>query len=322
MDKDSIDFINALKDNDIDLMKKVPKADVHNHAGLGGNFDKWTKKEKLNIKKDNTTFTDFSDFQDLVDKIYSYPYSKPTNIQQRERFLSLYLATYDFALEDGVTYIEPGYDSYVLGLYDMDIEKMILQLSEQTEQYSDKISISPDVGIIRVFDKKEIEKTTYPCIESGFFKSLDIFADERIGPPEDFKDIFKAAKNAGMKLKAHAGELLDAEYVRRSVEVLDLDEVQHGIAAAKSPEVMKFLVDRGTRLNICPSSNIQLCQVDSYKTHPVRILIDNGVKVTINSDDAIIFGQSVSDEFFSLYKTGLYSAEELNEVRLNGFPKN
>jgi len=48
--------------------------------------------------------------------------------------------------------------------------------------------------------------------------------------------------------------------------------------------------------------------------------MDHGVKVTVNTDDAIIFGRRSSDEFFSLYETGLYSAEELNRVRLNGFP--
>ncbi len=167
---------------------------------------------------------------------------------------------------------------------------------------------------------EDIERTIYPCIESGFFKSLDIFADERMGPPEDFVSIYKAAKKAGMKLKAHAGELLDADFVRRSVEVLELDEVQHGISAAGSKEVMRFLEERKTRLNICPSSNIQLCQTKSYKTHPIRILLDNGIKVTVNTDDAIIFGKKSSDEFFSLFETGLYSARELNTVRLNGFP--
>ena len=156
----------------------------------------------------------------------------------------------------------------------------------------------------------------------GFFTALDIFADERFGPPENYTEIYSAAKKAGMKLKAHAGELLNADFVRRSVEVLELDEIQHGIAASSSPEVMRFLADNNIRLNICPSSNIQLCQVASFKKHPMRILLDNGVNISLNTDDAIIFGQTSSDEFFNMYNTGLYSAEELDEVRLNGFPKN
>ncbi len=315
----SRNFIKALETDDCSLMKTVPRADVHNHAALGGDFFSWIKKENLDLKDNKHYFPDFTDFQNLVDTIFTYPFKNPTKAQRLDRFFSLYSETYELAISDGVTYIEPGYDAVILDLFDKDIELMIKRIGDQIDLYKDKITIAPDIGIIRIFDRKDIERTIYPCIESGFFKAIDLFADERIGPPEDFAEIYKAAKKAGMKLKAHAGELLDADFVRRSVEVLDLDEVQHGISAISSKDVMRFLAERGTRLNICPSSNIQLCQVKSFKTHPLRILLDNGIKTTINTDDAIIFGQKSSEEFFSLYKTGLYSAEELNQIRLNGF---
>lgn len=319
MTEDSINFIKALETGDRSLMTTVPRADVHNHAGLGGDFKSWVKKEKLDIEDNAHNFPDFTDFQRFVDKIYSYPYEKPTNEQNRNRILSLYEATYDLAVADGVTYIEPGIDALIIDYFDGDIEWMTAALKKQIDKYSGKLTVKPDVGMIRVFPMEEIERTIYPCIESGFFTALDVFADERHGPPEDFIDIYKAAKKAGMKLKAHAGELLDADFVRRSVEVLELDEIQHGIAAVTSASVMRFLADNRIRLNICPSSNIQLCQVESFKTHPMRILMDNDVKVCINTDDAIIFGQKSSDEFFNMYETGLYTAKELDEVRLNGF---
>ncbi len=320
MIEDSKNFITALESGDHELMMMVPRADVHNHAGLGGDFASWIKKEGLDIEDNAHHFPDFTDFQKFVDKIYSYPYENPTNEQNRARVLSLYEATYELAIADGVTYIEPGIDALILDYFDENIEPMIEALQKQIDAFKGKLTIKPDVGMIRVFPMNEIERTIYPCIESGFFTALDVFADERHGPPEDFVKIYRAAKKAGMKLKAHAGELLDADFVRRSVEVLELDELQHGIAAAKSPEVMRFLADNKIRLNVCPSSNIQLCQVESFKTHPMRLLMDNGVRVSLNTDDAIIFGQKSTDEFFNMYETGLYTAEELDEVRLNGFP--
>jgi len=108
----------------------------------------------------------------------------------------------------------------------------------------------------------------------------------------------------------------------RAVEVLELDEVQHGIAAAQSQRVMNFLADHKIRLNICPTSNVKLSRVDSLKNHPIRKLFDNGVIVTINSDDVLVFGNSVSQEFLDLYTSGLFTAEELNEIRLNGLSDN
>lgn len=60
-----------------------------------------------------------------------------------------------------------------------------------------------------------------------------------------------------------------------------------------------------------------LSRVEDYKIHPIRVLYDNGIKVTINSDDMLIFDQSVSEEFFNLYNAGVFNAEELNEIREN-----
>ena len=318
--KHSDNFCKALETGDMNLMRKVPRADVHNHAALGGDFSSWVIKEKVDLKDNNHNFPDFTDFQRAVDLIFTYPYEKPSNSQFLERLFSLYAATYEAAIADGVTYLEPGYDSWLLDLFDMDIERMLERIESQINQFKKNITIVPDIGILRTLSNSDIERTIIPCIESGLFKAIDLYADERIGPPEDFVAVYKKARKAGLKLKAHAGELSNAEFVLKSVELLDLDEVQHGISAAGSVKVMEYLAEKGTRLNICPSSNIQLCRVDSYNKHPLRILLDNGIKVSVNTDDLMIFGHRSSDEFFSLYNTGLYSAEELNQVRLNGFP--
>src|SRR5262249_37815930 len=82
------------------------------------------------------------------------------------------------------------------------------------------------------------------------------------------------------------------------------EEVQHGIAAARSGTVMRFLADHRIRLNICPTSNVMLGRVDSLAAHPVRGLYDAGVRVTINTDDVLVFGQSASQEYLNLYRAG------------------
>ena len=140
----------------------------------------------------------------------------------------------------------------------------------------------------------------------------------QIWPIERFVPVYRRAKVAGLKLKAHVGEWGDADDVWRAVELLELDEVQHGLAAAASPTVMRFLADHRIRLNMCPTSNLMLGRVSALASHPIRQLYDAGVRVTVNTDDTLMFGQSVSDEFLNLFRAGVFSAAELDRIRLNG----
>jgi adenosine deaminase len=126
------------------------------------------------------------------------------------------------------------------------------------------------------------------------------------------------AKDMNVTRKAHAGEFGTAEDVLEACEVLELQEVHHGIAAARSKPVMKWLANNKIQLNICPTSNIMLGRVKSYEEHPIRILYDHGIPVTVNTDDLLIFNQSVSQEFWNLFRAGLMTAEELDEIRLTG----
>jgi adenosine deaminase len=131
-----------------------------------------------------------------------------------------------------------------------------------------------------------------------------------------FTSSYRRAKEKKLILRAHVSELGTADDVMRAVE--ELDEVQHGIAAAQSQQVMNFLADNKIRLNICPTSNVKLSRVESLKDYPIRKLYDNGVIVTINSDDTLVFVNSVFQEFLDVYSKGLFTAEELNDTRLNG----
>ena len=124
-----------------------------------------------------------------------------------------------------------------------------------------------------------------------------------------FKRIFRMAQEKGLLLKAHVGEFGTAELVQRAVEELELNQVQHGIAAASSPQIMKWLADHRIQLNVCPTSNVLLSRVADYPSHPIHKLYDYGVKVTVNSDDMIIFDQSVSDELNAIRENALSKAD-------------
>ena len=150
------------------------------------------------------------------------------------------------------------------------------------------------------------------------FYSIDLYGDELAQPIDNFKSIYRRAKSEGLRLKAHVGEWGTAGDVRHAVECLELDEVQHGIAAASDASVIRFLSDHHIRLNITPTSNYLLGRVGDLKAHPIAKLYREGIDVTINSDDVLIFDSDVSKEYLRLFKSGCLSAEELDDIRKNG----
>lgn len=121
-----------------------------------------------------------------------------------------------------------------------------------------------------------------------------------------------------MTKRMHVGESGSAEDVRQAVEVLGLSEIHHGINAVTSEKVMKFLADNKIQLNVCPSSNVMLGYATGYKDHPIKILYESGVKVTINTDDLLIFDSTIENEYLLLYREGALNAVQLNEIRKNG----
>lgn len=87
-------------------------------------------------------------------------------------------------------------------------------------------------------------------------------------------------------------------------------------AAATSQRVMTLIKDRDIRLNVCPSSNVVLSVAKDLRHHPIRILVRNGIRVTVNSDDKTIFGKTVTDEYLALHQEGTLNAEELEAIRV------
>lgn len=176
----------------------------------------------------------------------------------------------------------------------------------------------PELALDRACNVDEVYERLDAIFAWRWFRSIDICCDEFAQPITSFKSIYRAANAAGLVLKAHVGEFGTADDVMEAVEELELKEVHHGIAAARSPQIMRWLSDHHIQLNVCPTSNIMLGVTENYGSHPIRKLVDYGVPVTINTDDLLIFNQSVSQEYMNLYKSGLMTPEELNDIRLTG----
>ena len=220
------------------------------------------------------------------------------------------------ARKDGVTRLEGGEDVWGITLHDRSAQAVWAMLQAAHDRGAPEIEWIPQLGMSRHCPVPALERWLEPFLELGGFRTLDLSGDESAQPIEVFVPLYRRAKAAGLRVKAHVGEWGTADDVWRAVELLELDEVQHGIAAAASPSTMRFLADAGVRLNVCPTSNVMLGRVARIEDHPVRRLFDAGIRVTVGSDDPLIFGTSLSREFLALFDADVMTAAELDAIRL------
>ena len=127
-------------------------------------------------------------------------------------------------------------------------------------------------------------------------RGFGLTGNERAFDAEDFKGAFLIAENSGLCLTAHTGEWLPAKTVLRTVNVLNLSRVGHGISVAEEPDIMSELADRGVGFEICLSSNVALGASQSYEAHPARKLMNAGCRVAFSTDDPAYFSTSPKRE--------------------------
>ena len=126
--------------------------------------------------------------------------------------------------------------------------------------------------------------------------AVGLVNDERDSSVTAAAEAFAIARDAGLGVVPHAGELAGPEEVRAALE-LGVDRIQHGVRAVEDPAVVALLAERGTCLDVCPTSNVILGVAPSLDHHPLPALLEAGVGCSINADDPLLFGADVVDEY-------------------------
>lgn len=306
----ALNFVEALSTDNLSVITAIPKADLHCHALFGTrleNVERWlghplTKPPpKMNGLEGMLA--------------YAGEFLHP-HIRCRNGFEFAATSAVRDAIRDGVVIFEMSFDIRTAQFYPDGLTGLCMFIENLVDCHRMQINLRPELGFPRTSaDNREHVELAHHAIELGTFHSLDLYDDEAACSPEAVKPLYAKARDAGMKLKAHVGEFGGAAEIRKAVELLKLDEVQHGIGAAASAEVMHWLAENDIQLNVCPTSNVMLDAVSELAVHPIRVLYDNGVRVSVNTDDLMIFGQSISDEYRNLYRAGVFSAQELEEIR-------
>lgn len=300
----------ALKKRDLSILREVPKTDLHSHSYLSAGWKSYKKIYKQ-MQKPPKNFGSLHNFLDWLKEHVR----RPRNMEEYKNILS---ASFERMCRDGIVYAELSYEpDDAIGM-NSNITECAKTIKALQDRFKDRIKVNFDFGLNRSKDPKDLLKILDEAIKTEVFTAIDLYGDEFARPIKELKKVYEAAKEAGLKLKAHLGEIGSAEDVKIGVEMLGVEVVQHGIAAVKNKDVMAFLRDRGTILHVCPTSNISLGVCKSYKTHPIKTLFDNGVKVTINTDDFLTFNDEVSSQIIKLYRFGALKKDEIVQIIDNG----
>ena len=255
-------------------------------------------------------FRDFAHFEhELLDMAFSW-FTTPERYHEAAKLI--------FArhLEQNVRYVETSFASGI-------IEFGGLNGREVLDAIRSAVPAGLEVRIFLGIHHNGAGATMMPVLEDALtwrdLAGVDLHGVEDLPVEPWTAPYWAAARAAGKYTKAHAGEFMNAAFVRTVLDTLQPQRIQHGVRAAEDPGVVRELIQRRIALDVCPISNHKLMPGITLATHPIRELFDAGVAVTVSSDDPISFGNRVNDDYVALAEHRGFSRRELVQLARNGF---
>jgi adenosine deaminase len=148
---------------------------------------------------------------------------------------------------------------------------------------------------------------------------VDLHGDEALPTHPATAAYWAKCRAAGLLTKCHAGEFSGAARVREAIEQLGVTRVQHGVRAIEDDAVVRLCVAHGVTLDVCPISNVGLKVVADMASHPLRRLLEAGVRCTLSTDDPLCFANSLSEEYLAVAHGLGFSRRELAKIARAGW---
>jgi adenosine deaminase/aminodeoxyfutalosine deaminase len=148
--------------------------------------------------------------------------------------------------------------------------------------------------------------------------AIGIGGDERRGPAEWFRDLYKKAADQGLRLTAHAGETTGPESVWSALNI-GAERIGHGLSIAQDPELVEVLAHKQVPVEICVSSNLRTGVCADFGEHPLKKFFDEGLMVTLNTDDPAMFQTSLCKEYQLAVEEFGFSRDQIREIARNSF---
>lgn len=311
--------------NRLELIRALPKAELHVH--IEGTFEPElmfaiAQRNKIAIPYKSVEEVkqayNFHNLQSFLD-IY---YAGAAVLIHEQDFYDLAWAYFEKCAEDRVVHTEIFFDPQTHTDRGVAFSTVINGLQKACDDAKTKLGISSH--LIMCFLRHLSEDAAFATLEQALPYKDQIIAvgldSSEVGhPPSKFERVFAKAREAGFLVVAHAGEEGPAAYVWEALDLLKVNRIDHGVRSEEDPELMQRLIAEKMPLTVCPLSNLKLCVVDDMQQHNIRRLLQQGVHVTVNSDDPSYFGGYMNDNFIAIAEALDLSNEELKQLAINSF---
>ncbi len=260
----------------------------------------------------------FSNLQDFLD-IY---YQGARVLLTRQDFHDLAMAYFQRVAADGARHAEIFFDPQTHTERGVAFEVVADGLLAAMDRARAELGVSSKLILcfLRHLSEEEAFATlreAEPYLDRIAGVGLD--SSEVGHPPAKFEQVFAAARARGLKVVAHAGEEGPPDYVYEALDLLQVDRIDHGNRALEDDELTQRLVREGMTLTVCPLSNLKLCVVDDMAAHPIRRMLQLGLRATVNSDDPAYFGGYLAQNWIEAARAVDLSRDELVVLARNSF---
>ena len=311
--------------NAIELIQALPKAELHVH--IEGTFEPElmfaiAQRNQIQIPYQSVEEVkqayNFHNLQSFLD-IY---YAGANVLVHEQDFYDLAWAYFEKCAEDKVVHTEMFFDPQTHTERGVEFATVIAGLKRACQDAQQKLGISSQ--LIMCFLRHLSEEKAFETLEQALPFKDEIIAvgldSSEVGhPPAKFERVFAKAREAGFLIVAHAGEEGPPEYVWEALHLLKVNRIDHGVRSEEDKQLMARLIAEKMPLTVCPLSNLKLCVVNDMKEHNIRRLLQQGVHVTVNSDDPSYFGGYMNDNFIAIQQALDLSNEELKQLATNSF---
>ncbi|QCX39514.1 adenosine deaminase [Aureibaculum algae] len=309
----------------INYINKLPKAELHLH--IEGTLEPellFTLAERNNIKLKYDSVAQlklayqFDCLQDFLD-IY---YQGASVLITEQDFYDLTYSYLQKCAEQNIRHTEIMFDPQTHTERGVAFETVINGISMACIDAKEKLNVSS--LLIMSYLRHLSEDDAFKTLEQSLpFKHLitavGLDSSEKGNPPSKFKKVFEASIKEGYIPLAHAGEEGPPEYIWEALDVLKIKRIDHGNNCLQDQLLIDEIIKRDMALTVCPLSNTALQVVGDLKNHPLKKMMELGLKVTLNSDDPAYFGGQLNQNFIEVQKALNLTKEDLYELAKNSF---